>query len=203
MDPRQSTSSPGPKPERSAQVAESLLRTAVRHRVAVAGDISQFEAARIGGIFLNANEEGCCYDVVEVPGRSDALPVRPPGTTWHAIIIPPLERWLGISPVSARTRWVRAMVESSDHVIAVGTGGFLLAAAGSLDGRDVVAGPDYANQLAAVAPGARVHCGISAVRDGRICTAVAGTSAISLCMAIIADDYGVEIQRRLVARPAA
>jgi transcriptional regulator GlxA family with amidase domain len=165
--------------------------------VVVCAEINPVEASQVAEVFMHANEEGCAYDLVPVaftPGI-DALPQR-----CHCVVVPPLHRWIGLGGSSPMVQWMGSLVSSAEHTIGVGTGNFLLAATGALDDHDIVADHGYAAELAAVAPAARVHVGVSALRDGALSTSIAGTAAIMLCSSLVGDHYGIDVQHRLMAR---
>ena len=175
-----------------------LLDEQARHTVSIAlcAEVSPMDATRVAEVFLHATEEGCTYDLVSA--AFEGLDTAP--QYCDVLIVPPLRRWMGLADPNPLVSWARALVKSADHVVGIGTGTFLLAAAGALDGHDVVAHTRYADELAAVAPHARVHRGISALRDGAVSTSVAGDAAVMLCMSLVGDHCGTAIKHRLASR---
>ena len=205
-------------PRRVADLFEVVGLGALVHRrrqhpiaIAVGGGVDTLEATRVGEIFLNANAEGCHYEVVAVApplvGPADvhsignSSPLRDQfDSPLRAVVVPPITRWMGFSPDAPAALWLASLAAPAEHVIAIGTGVFLLAAAGLLDGHDVVADKSYASELAAVAPDTRVHRGVTAMIDGRLGTAAGSRQAVALCTALIESDYGWRVRRGLSAR---
>jgi len=181
-----------------------VLETRARHAVAIAtfDGVDVVSAARIAEVFGAANHEGCSYDVVTVSYDPTTCVASPLGRHWHHLVIPPLDAWLGLSETLPIVRWARQLVRSSERVLGVGTGLFLLAATGGLDGHRVAAGP-MARTLQAVAPHAVVDSKSTNIDRGME-TAADSDGAVALCAAAVADDYGSEIGahvNRRVFRP--
>ncbi|MQA97188.1 MAG: helix-turn-helix domain-containing protein [Streptosporangiales bacterium] len=90
---------------------------------------------------------------------------------------------------------VRRLARESRRVASVCTGAWILGAAGLLDGRRVTTHWDWADELAARHPEARVDPGPIFVRDGDVYTSAGVTSALDLTLALIEEDNGAELAR--------
>ncbi len=122
-----------------------------------------------------------------------ACPVQDsPTQRWHTIVVPPIERWVGLH-VDPVHDWVVSITRSAHRVVGVGTGTFVLALAGLIDGRAVVAAPWYAAYLAALTPTCVVHLGHTAMRDGHVNTATNCGAGIALCEALASEDCSLPI----------
>ncbi|GGL41539.1 AraC family transcriptional regulator [Planomonospora parontospora subsp. antibiotica] len=92
---------------------------------------------------------------------------------------------------------VRRLAGRSRRVASVCTGAFVLAAAGLLDGRRATTHWSSCAELAALFPGVRIDADAVVVRDGRISTAAATTAGIDLSLALVEEDHGADLARRI------
>ncbi|MEO3753425.1 DJ-1/PfpI family protein [Streptomyces sp. B6B3] len=92
---------------------------------------------------------------------------------------------------------VRRLAERSRRVASVCTGTYVLAAAGLLDHRRVTTHWRYADDLAARHPTVAVDPAPLYVRDGHVYTSAGVTSALDLTLALIEDDHGPTLARRV------
>jgi anti-anti-sigma regulatory factor len=177
-----------------------MLEGRVRHEVAIATleDVDVVSAARVAEVFHAANLEGCSYDLVTLPFDATTCVVPHAGRRWHYAIVPPMEAWLGLSDALPIVRWARTLVSSSDQVIGIGTGLFLLAATGCLDGRRVAGGP-HERILAAAAPRATLGA-LTSATDGAIETASDDDGAVALCLTAVGQDYGEAVRIQVETR---
>jgi transcriptional regulator GlxA family with amidase domain len=83
---------------------------------------------------------------------------------------------------------MHSIVLDADLIVGLGTGSFLMAAAGLIDGRDVLSHPSRAGELAAVAPSARVHSSVGIMRDGNLVSVTSEYSAVAACRALFEPD---------------
>lgn len=83
------------------------------------------------------------------------------------------------------------------RLCSVCSGAFLLASAGLLDGRRVTTHWHRAEQLRMLFPAVRVEEDRIYIRDGAIWTSAGVTAGIDLSLALIADDLGEAIARRV------
>ena len=94
---------------------------------------------------------------------------------------------------------IRDLAPRARRVASVCTGAFLLAAAGLLDGRVATTHWRYATDLQRRFPKVRVSADRIFVKDGNVWTAAGITSGIDLTLALIEDDFGIEVSK-MVAR---
>ncbi|MFI9175849.1 GlxA family transcriptional regulator [Streptomyces lincolnensis] len=99
----------------------------------------------------------------------------------------------------------RAIVEAVGYlarrarrVASVGTGAFLLADAGLLDGRRAATHWEFADELARRFPAITVDARETVVRDGRVTTSGGGAaSGLDLALALVEDDLGDETAQQV------
>ena len=92
---------------------------------------------------------------------------------------------------------VRRLAALSRRVASVCTGATVLAAAGLLDGRRATTHWLYADRLARQYPAVHVDPTPIHVRDGNVYTSAGVTSALDLTLALIEEDTGPELARRV------
>jgi transcriptional regulator GlxA family with amidase domain len=90
---------------------------------------------------------------------------------------------------------VRRLQARSRRAVSVCTGAFVLAAAGVLDGRRVTTHWGMCGELASAFPSVRVEPDRIFVREGRVVTSAGITAGIDLALALVEEDYGVEVAR--------
>lgn len=98
----------------------------------------------------------------------------------------------------ARTR--RALAAAAGRarrVASICTGAYLLAETGLLEGRRVTTHWRFASELVRKHPGLRVEPDRIFVRDGRFWSSAGITAGIDLTLALIADDFGEGVSRRV------
>lgn len=93
--------------------------------------------------------------------------------------------------------WVRAAADRARRVTSVCSGAFLLAAAGVLDGRRAVTHWDSCSELAAQYPAVCVEPDPIFIRDDPIWTSAGVTAGIDLALALVEDDHGAAVARRI------
>ena len=118
------------------------------------------------------------------PGGSGLSTTASPGSTASLVVIPPIERWLGLTPNMPVVKWAGAIVESAGAVVAIGSGVFLLAACGQLDQRRVAVASMYSRELSLFAPDAVVLHDTEWWHDGPVTTAVDAGAAIAACRSL-------------------
>ena len=118
--------------------------------------------------------------------------------SWHTIVVPPIERWVGLHTHPVHD-WFLSVARPAHRVVGVGTGTLLLAFAGLIDGRAVVATPSYAAHLAALTPTCVVHLAHTAMRDGHVNTATNCAAGVALCEALASEDRSRSIGTSTVA----
>lgn len=92
---------------------------------------------------------------------------------------------------------VRRLAALSRRVASVCTGATVLAAAGLLDGRRATTHWLYADRLARQYPAVHVDPTPIHVRDGNVYTSAGVTSALDLTLALVEEDGGPELARRV------
>jgi transcriptional regulator GlxA family with amidase domain len=90
---------------------------------------------------------------------------------------------------------LRDLAPRARRVASVCTGAFLLAAAGLLDDRVATTHWRYAAELQRRFPTVRVNADRIFVKDGNVWTSAGITSGIDLALALIEDDFGVEVSK--------
>lgn len=93
--------------------------------------------------------------------------------------------------------WLSAHAESIPRIASVCTGTHILAAAGLLTDRRVTTHWSTTDQLATRYPELRVDSDGIFIRDGNIWTSAGGTAGIDLALALVAEDYGTELARKV------
>jgi transcriptional regulator GlxA family with amidase domain len=94
---------------------------------------------------------------------------------------------------TALIEWVRKRARASRRVSSVCAGGFLLGAAGILDGRRVATHWMYTELLAKRYPRVTVEPDAIFVHDGNVWTSAGMTTGIDLALALIEEDAGTEV----------
>jgi transcriptional regulator GlxA family with amidase domain len=89
--------------------------------------------------------------------------------------------------------WIKAVAPRCRRVATVCTGAFLAAEAGLLHGRRVTTHWARAEQLAAEFPSLEVDADPIYIRDGKFWTSAGVTAGIDLALALVEDDFGVEV----------
>jgi transcriptional regulator GlxA family with amidase domain len=92
---------------------------------------------------------------------------------------------------------VRRLAAGARRVAAVCTGVFVLAAAGLVDDRRVTTHWRYGTDLAVRYPRVAVDPAPLYVRDGHVFTSAGVTSALDLTLALVADDHGPTLSRKV------
>ncbi|MBN9216344.1 MAG: GlxA family transcriptional regulator [Mesorhizobium sp.] len=97
-------------------------------------------------------------------------------------------------------RWLRAASAAARRYGSVCTGAFLLAQAGLLNGRRATTHWAVADQFAERFPDVTLDVDAIHVRDGKIRTAAGVTAGLDLALALVEEDLGAEIARRVAAQ---
>ncbi|MBA3294343.1 MAG: GlxA family transcriptional regulator [Geodermatophilaceae bacterium] len=92
---------------------------------------------------------------------------------------------------------IERLAQRTRRVASVCTGAFVLAAAGLLDGRRVTTHWAYCAKLAATHPLVTVEPDAIFVRDLEIITAAGVTAGVDLALALVEEDHGHELARRI------
>ena len=98
--------------------------------------------------------------------------------------------------------WIARRAPDVRRLCSVCTGAFLLAAAGSLDGRRVATHWDWVARLEKLHPAIRVDADRIFIQDGSVWTSAGVSAGIDLTLALIEEDHGhrvaIETARQLV-----
>ncbi|CAM5284855.1 Helix-turn-helix domain-containing protein OS=Streptomyces tendae OX=1932 GN=GUR47_27015 PE=4 SV=1 [Streptomyces tendae] len=98
-----------------------------------------------------------------------------------------------------------ALVRPGTRLVAICTGGFVLAAAGYLDGRPATTHWASAEHFQGLFPKVRVDADVLFVDDGDVLTSAGVAAGIDLCVHIVRRDHGTavanEVARRTVVPP--
>ncbi|WP_371573543.1 GlxA family transcriptional regulator [Streptomyces sp. NBC_01314] len=92
---------------------------------------------------------------------------------------------------------VGSLARRAQRVASVGTGAFLLADAGLLDGRRAATHWEFADELARRFPAVEADVRDTVVRDGRITTSGGAASGLELAIALVEDDLGRETAQQV------
>lgn len=130
-----------------------------------------------------------------VAGRDPAPPSRV--DTLLVAGAPGCEAWP--LPAAAR-RWLRDTARDSRRHGSVCTGAFVLAQAGLLAGRRVTTHWALAQTLAARHPDLTVEPDALYIKDGPVRTAAGVTAGLDLALALVEEDLGADIARRVAAQ---
>ncbi|HEY1691755.1 MAG TPA: GlxA family transcriptional regulator [Polyangiaceae bacterium] len=88
---------------------------------------------------------------------------------------------------------LRAIALRARRIGSVGTGAFILAAAGLLDGRRATTHWEAASRLASAFPHVDVQSDAIFVRDGGVYTSAGLTAGIDLALALVEEDHGRDV----------
>ena len=109
----------------------------------------------------------------------------------------------GASRIALRTdvlAWLRSAAVQSRRYGSICTGAFILAATGLLKGRRLTTHWAAADTLAQAYPSLTVEADALYVRDGKLRTGAGVTAGLDLALALVEEDLGREIARRVAAQ---
>ncbi|MET9482406.1 helix-turn-helix domain-containing protein [Streptomyces sp. NPDC006638] len=95
---------------------------------------------------------------------------------------------------------LRRAVDRGARVLSVCTGGYLLGAAGLLDGRRCAVHWRHSADLARRFPEARVEPAVLYVEDGPVITSAGSAAGIDACLYLVRQEHGPEIANALARR---
>ncbi|WP_406310702.1 GlxA family transcriptional regulator [Streptomyces sp. NBC_00623] len=93
-----------------------------------------------------------------------------------------------------------ARIKPGTRIASICTGGFVLAAAGLLDGRPVATHWECAPLFRKWFPHIRLDEGVLFVDDGDLLTSAGAASGVDLCLHLIRTDHGAELANRAARR---
>jgi len=106
----------------------------------------------------------------------------------------------GLAPDVGLLNWLNEIIPSVRRYGSVCSGAFILAKAGLLNGRRVTTHWAQAEQLARSFPKITVDADAIHVRDGRLRTAAGVTAGLDLALALVEEDLGREIAKKVAAQ---
>ncbi len=182
--------------------------------VYVQPEVHAIELAAICDVFAAANEATATPPHYEVHVVADTIaPIR---TRSGLMIVPDVrlkdcDEQAGLLIVAAGVStggrvpekvadWLARQAAHAARYGAIGSGAFLLGAAGLLDGRKVTTHWEYSESLARAYPAARIEADRVFVRDGALFTSAGGMAAMDLLMNLIEEDHGRELALNLAHR---
>ncbi|MCI2417917.1 GlxA family transcriptional regulator [Saccharopolyspora sp. K220] len=181
------------------------------HLVAVAA-FDQVQLLDVTGpveVFTTANAFGARYDVrivsfngadvrtsagvrIGVDGGPESLPRRV-GT----VVVPGRRDWRAAVADQELVTFAAGLGRRCKRVASVCAGAFVLAATGVLDGRRAATHWELARELATAYPQVRVEADPVFVRDGHVTTSAGVTAGIDLALALVEEDHGAALARRV------
>jgi transcriptional regulator GlxA family with amidase domain len=93
--------------------------------------------------------------------------------------------------------WLKAQATTARRMTSVCTGAYLLAEAGLLEGKRATTHWAHSDDFAACYPAVRLEADRIFIREGEIWTSAGITAGIDLALALIEDDLGVRVARRV------
>ncbi|NUK92900.1 helix-turn-helix domain-containing protein [Streptomyces lunaelactis] len=98
-----------------------------------------------------------------------------------------------------------AHIRPGTRLVSICTGGYVLAAAGLLDGRPATTHWSHAEHFQRLFPSVKVDADVLFIDDGDVLTSAGGAGGIDLCLHILRRDHGTavanEVARRTVVPP--
>lgn len=158
-----------------------------------AGPIAAFEAAGGYAVRVVAPAPGAVRSSSGVSWLADGLP-REAGET---LLVAGGDGVDAAMRDEALLRFIRRIARKPVRVTSVCSGSLLLAAAGLLDGRAATTHWSRTAQFRRQFPQVRLDAERIFVRDGPVWTSAGITAGIDLALALIADDLGSDVARRV------
>lgn len=163
-----------------------------------AGPISAFEIAdrfRPGAyeIHILAPEAGLTASTSGAKLHAEALGDGP----WDTILVSGGDATRALSEWTAIVAWLRRAAPAARRACSVCSGAYFLAEAGLLDGRRCTTHWGRTDHFQRRYPKARLDADRIFVRDGDIWTSAGITAGIDLSLALIEDDLGADVARRV------
>ncbi|MGP4016526.1 GlxA family transcriptional regulator [Saccharopolyspora sp. 5N708] len=187
------------------------MSAAAEHLVAVVA-FDQVQLLDVTGpveVFATANAFGANYDVrvvsttgsdvrtsagvrIGVDGGPESLPRRV-GT----VVVPGRRDWRQAVADRELIAFAADLGRRGKRITSVCAGAFVLAATGVLDGRRAATHWELARELAIAYPRVRVEADPVFVRDGEVTTSAGVTAGIDLALALVEEDHGAALARRV------
>lgn len=192
------------KAERHAKRASTRPRNIV---IFAPADVHALEIASVMDVFNEANTQSapvvhytltlvaeqpkvirCASGLQIVPDLSIADPVPEPDT-----LLVGGSYGVPAAPSDAVIAWLLQRSACARRYGSVCTGAFLLGAAGLIDGHAVTTHWNYADELRARFPSARVEADSIFIRDGPLFTSAGVSACFDLALALIEEDHGRDL----------
>jgi transcriptional regulator GlxA family with amidase domain len=162
--------------------------------VAVTGDISIMEIAAPCEIFgVSRTEIADPWYEFNVCTAREMAAFEDADT----IIIPGLQGPVEKSPPPQLVNAVRQAYQTGTRIVSIGTGTFVLAEAGILDGRRATTHWMHSGTLAARYPAVKVESDVLYTDEDDILTAAGMAASVDLCLHIVQADYGSAVANAL------
>lgn len=116
------------------------------------------------------------------------------------VIVGPLDTSKLTPDLSPGVRDALARIGPGARVASICSGGFVLAAAGLLDGRTATTHWESADLFRTWFPQVTLDEGVLFVQDGSVLTSAGAASGIDLCLHLIRTDYGTRLANRAARR---
>ncbi|WP_407527863.1 GlxA family transcriptional regulator [Methylobacterium oryzisoli] len=130
----------------------------------------------------------------------DLVVPEPGPTSFDTLLVAGAPRILDLEVRADLLEWLRRTAERCRRYGSVCSGAFLLGQAGLLNGRRVTTHWAVAEALAERYPGASVEPDAICLFDGPLRTAAGVTAGLDLALALVEEDLGAEIARRVAAQ---
>ena len=128
-------------------------------------------------------------------GRLQALEVH-----WDTILVAGGRATWDLPRNDNFLHWLRRASLTARRVAAIGSGAFLLAEAGLLQGKRVTTHWRWAERLKKTYPSIVVDPSPIFIRDGKVYTSAGVSVSLDLCLAMVEEDYGHEVASEVARR---
>ncbi|MDB6002007.1 MAG: transcriptional regulator, AraC family [Rhizobacter sp.] len=160
-------------------------------------------------VFELANSESGrkVYDISVVSEQGGAVPsssgvsvdTQPFGKTRFDTVM--VTGGLKLAPgLPAVLAFIQRSLKASRRTASICTGAFLLAEAGVLEGRRATTHWHFASELARRFPNVKLQADRIFIQDGPVWTSAGMTSCIDLALAMVQEDLGVDLSRRIAKK---
>ncbi|GAA1975179.1 GlxA family transcriptional regulator [Nocardioides panacihumi] len=177
--------------------------------IAVYDDVRLLDVTGPFEVLTVANENGASYrvEIASVDGRDVRtaggmrigadLALPDVGGSIDTLIVPGSPDWLKATADVALVSEVKRLAATSRRTAGICAGAFPLAAAGLLDGRRAATHWSLSAELCELYPQVAVDEDAIFVRDGRILTSAGVAAGIDLAVALVEEDCGADLARRV------
>lgn len=117
--------------------------------------------------------------------------------TLHTLIIPGGEGSRTVNQSSALVDWLNQQYTQLERIVSICTGGYILAALNSMEGKTLATHWRYADELQSQYPHIKVDGSALYLQDGHVYSSGGLTAGIDLCLSLIESDLGSDIALKL------